>query len=198
MANSVPQEDAGVTAGVQARERDLREGHMDRASEAYRQAKQQAYRYLSAHGRTMHELRERLRQRGHRADVTEEVLQDLQAEGYLDDRKLALEWARYRMQAKPCGRRRLAWELRGRGLEDELRAEVIQAVYTEFDERALAERALAKRLRASASDPSLPERNRIIRHLIRLGFEPATIAAALTARFSALAPLDPLDSDTGC
>lgn len=171
---------------------------MDRASEAYRQAKQQAYRYLSARGRTMQELRERLRQRGYQADVTEGVLQDLQAEGYLDDRKLALEWARYRMQTKPCGRRRLAWELQARGLNDELRAEVIQTIYAEFDEAALVERALAKRLRVIASAPSLPERARITRYLMRLGFEPATIAAALTARFSGLAPLDPLDSDAGC
>ena len=156
---------------------------MDLDSDAFRHAKHQAYRLLSSRGRTARELRERLQQRGYVAAVIDAVLSALEAEGYVNDRKLACEWARYRIQTKPIGRRRLAWELRQRGIEEELLAEVLRTVYAEFDEAALAEQAARKRLRATshASSPHAPQR--FARHLMGLGFEPDTIAAVLRALF---------------
>lgn len=166
---------------------------MDRHSEVFRRAKQQAYRILSYRSRTARELRDRLRQQGHAAEVIDAVLSDLEAEGYVNDRKLACEWARYRIQAKPIGRRRLAWELRKRGVEGELLAEVLQAVYAEFDEATLAEQAARKRLRVTPLASSPRERQRLTRHLMGLGFEPDTIAVALTATFPSPAPLDAIN-----
>jgi len=171
---------------------------MDRASEAYRQAKQRAYRYLSARSRTKRELRERLLQLGHQADVIELVLRELEAEGYLDDRTFAHDWARYRLQTHPCGPRRLAWELQARGVERELLAEVLRSVYAEFDEATLAERALSKRVRAAAPGLSSRERGRLARYLMRLGFDPNIITATLAAMFPSQAPLDIVDSDPAC
>ena len=168
---------------------------MNRNSEAFRRAKQQAYRLLSYRGRTARELRDRLQRHGHASAVIDEVLHELEAEGYVNDRKLACEWARYRIQTKPIGRRRLVWELRKRGIDEEVLAEVLRTVYGEVDETALAEQAARRRIRVTAHAPSLHAPARLTRYLMGLGFEPDTIAGVLTAMFPSLPPLDAIKAD---
>jgi regulatory protein len=147
-------------------------------------AKQQAYRLLAYRSRTANELRDRLQRRGYAAAIVDEVLGQLAADGYIDDRKLALDWARYRLQAKPLGRRRLAWELQRRGVPSESLEEVLREVYSEFDEGMLAEQAARKRLRSQELPRSPRERQRDVRYLLSLGFEAETVAAALASLYS--------------
>lgn len=156
-------------------------------------AKQQAYRFLACRSQTSNELRVRLQRRGHMAAVVDEVLRQLETEGYIDDRKFAFEWARYRLQGKPLGRRRLSWELQQRGVPVESVGEILQEVYAEFDEIALAEQAARKRLGAGVIPCSARERHRLARYLVRLGFGADTIVAALAVVFSSTAALDVID-----
>ena len=161
-------------------------------------AKQQAYRLLSYRSRSARELRDRLQQRGYGTSIIDEALRQLAAEGYVDDYKFALDWARYRLQARPMGRRRLAWELQQRGIEPESLEEVLREVYVEFDEATLAEQAIHKRLRTRGALLSVRERQQLARYLIGLGFEPDTIAAALTVISPSMSPHDiALDDDAG-
>jgi regulatory protein len=152
---------------------------MDIDVETLNRAKQQAYRLLAYKNRTAHELRDRLRERGLAAPVIDEVVRQLEAQGYIDDRRLALDWARYRVQTKPVGRRRLAWELQQRGLDAALVDEVIREVYAEVDESSLLQQALHKRLRGRGAAPSAQERQRLRRYLARQGFDIEVIDAAL-------------------
>ena len=168
---------------------------MDQDAQTFKRAKQQAYRLLSYRSRTAHELRDRLRQRGHTTAVIDAVLGELEAEGYVNDRKFLCDWARYRLQAKPLGRRRLAWEIQRRGVDREVLENILNEVYAEFDEVALAEQAARKRLRAIGPLLSARERQQLARHLLGLGFEPDTIAAALTAISPSMAPLDVPSND---
>ena len=147
-------------------------------------AKQQAYRLLAYRSQTANELRDRLQRRGYAAAIIDEVLRQLASDGYIDDRKVALDWARYRLQAKPLGRRRLAWELHRRGVPSESLEEVLREVYSEFDEGLLAEQAARKRLRSKELPHSPRERQRCARYLLSLGFEAETVAAALGALYS--------------
>jgi regulatory protein len=153
---------------------------MDLEAKTFRRAKQQAYRLLAYRGQTAHELRFRLERRGYTAAVIDAVLRQLETEGYVDDRKFARDWARYRLQGKPLGRRRLAWELQKRGIPREIVDEALREVYAEFDELALAEQAARKRLGSRGFPGSLPERQRFARHLAGLGFEAETIASVLS------------------
>ena len=163
---------------------------MDHEAYAFKRAKQQAYRLLSFRNRTAHELRHRLRQRGHTDAVIEAVLCDLKGAGYVNDRKFMCDWARYRLQAKPLGRRRLAWEMQKRGLDRELVEDILNEIYTEFEEVALAEQAARKRLRMLDDLPSARLRQQLARYLMGLGFEPDTIGEALTAISPSVGPLD--------
>ena len=159
---------------------------MDQNAQALQRAKQQAYRLLTYRSQTSSELSERLQQRGYTTTIIAEVLRELASDGYIDDRRVALDWARYRLQTKPTGRRRMAWELQRRGIPSELLNEVLHQVYSEFDEAMLAEQAARKRLRSKELPLSPRERQRFSGYLMRLGFEPDTI-------MSALAGLSPLD-----
>jgi regulatory protein len=154
---------------------------MDLDAQTVRHAKQQAYRFLAYRGQTSSELRDRLQRRGYTTVVVDEVLCQLEAEGYINDRKFALDWARYRLQTKPLGRRRLAWELQRRGIPLELLEEVLREVYSEFDEVTLAKQAARKRLGSKELPRSPRERQRYARYLLNLGFDADTVAAALAA-----------------
>ena len=161
---------------------------MDQDAQALQRVKQAAYRLLAYRSQTSNELSERLQQRGYTTTLVAEVLSQLAADGYIDDRRVALDWARYRLQARPMGRRRLALELQRRGLNSELLEEVLRQVYSEFDEAMLAEQAARKRLRSKEVPRSPRERQRFIRYLMSLGFEGNTVAATL-------AMLDALDDE---
>jgi regulatory protein len=153
----------------------------DQDTQTVRRAKQQAYRLLAYRNKTSSELRDHLQRRGYTVAIIDEVLRQLASDGYIDDCKLALDWARYRLQAKPLGRRRLAWELRRRGVASESVEEVLREVYQEFDEVALAEQAARKRLGSKALPRSPRDRQRYVRHLLSLGFDTETVATALAS-----------------
>jgi regulatory protein len=157
---------------------------MDQNDQTLQQAKQQAYRLLSYRSQTASELSERLQRRGYATTIIAEILRQLVIDGYIDDRRVALDWARYRLQAKPLGRRRLAWELRRRGIPSEVLDEVLQEVYSEYDEGKLAEQAARKYLRVHALPHSLRDRQRCARYLMGLGFEGDTVAATLAALYA--------------
>ena len=167
---------------------------MDQDAYTLKRAKQQAYRLLSYRSRTARELRDRLRQRGHSSAVVGAVLCELEAEGYLNDRKFMCDWARYRLQAKPLGRRRLAWEIQRRGVDQELLEDILNEIYAEFDEVTLAEQAARKRFRATDLPPCAQARQQLTRYLLGLGFEPDAIATALAAISLGTEPFDVLDN----
>jgi regulatory protein len=154
---------------------------MDEHIHLLQRAKQQAFRLLTYRSQTSSELSERLRQRGFTTMVIAEVLRQLAVDGYIDDRRVAREWLRYRLQTKPLGRRRVAWELQKRGLGPELVQEVLREVYSEVDEARLARQAARKYLH-SRGLPRLPrERQRCLRYLLGLGFDIDTVTSALAA-----------------
>jgi regulatory protein len=170
----------------------------DQDTQIIRRAKQQAYRFLAYRNQTSSELRDRLQRRGYTVTIVDEVLRQLTSDGYIDDRKLALDWARYRLQAKPFGRRRLAWELQRRGIPSECVEEVLRDVYAEFDEVALAEQAARKRLGSGAFPHQPRERQRYVRYLFSLGFDTQTVAAALASLGSVDEVQDIISSGDTC
>lgn len=165
--------------------------------QALKQAQQQAYRLLSYRSRTARELRDRLQHKGFEPSVVDEVLQRLEDDGYVNDRRLAEDWARYRLQARPMGRRRLAVELQRRGLERTLIEEVLRAVYAEFNELSLAEQVVQKRLRRLSHPLSPREHQRLVCYLEGQGFDTPVIKSVLAALFATDASPDlPFDDIT--
>jgi regulatory protein len=171
---------------------------MDQDAQTLHRAKQQAYRLLAYRNQLSNELRDRLQRHGYTGTIIDEVLHQLESDGYINDRKVALDWARYRLQAKPQGRRRLAWELQRRGVPSESMEEVLREVFSEFDEVTLAEQAARKRLRSKGLPRSARERQQNARYLLSLGFDADTVAVALAAIFPPMTILDIVSDDDPC
>jgi len=157
---------------------------MEPVDRTLNQAKHQAYRFLASRAHSSYELRNHLHQRGYSSQIIDNVLDELEARGYIDDRKFALNWARYRLEKKPLGRRRVIYELRRRGVTSETIGEILGQIYAEFDEAGLAESAMLKRFMEKDLLRSARERERCTRYLMGQGFEPDVITAILSERLS--------------
>ena len=66
------------------------------------------------------EIRRRLERNGTPVDVTDDVLKRLDRAGLVDDEKFAQNWVENRTEFRPRGRRALAYELRSKGVHQEI------------------------------------------------------------------------------
>ena len=142
------------------------------------QAKAQAMRLLRYRARTERELRQRLAARGVAARIVAETISALRAVRLVDDRAFAEAWVESRLRLRPTGSAGLRWELRQKGVADELAREVIAKALTEEQERDLARQLVEKSLRGVAyCDRAVL--GRVTRLLRRRGFSADAIAQAV-------------------
>jgi SOS response regulatory protein OraA/RecX len=65
------------------------------------------------------------------------------------------------------------------GIARDVIAEAVAEVFGDIDERAMVDRAIQKKLRGSRKPVTIQERARLYQFLMRQGFTPAAVAAAL-------------------
>ncbi len=99
-----------------------------------------ALRYLGYRPRSQAEIRSHLQRHGSDEQVINQVLTRLAEAGLADDEAFARFWVHNRETFRPRGQRSLRYELRGKGVSDELIGEALQAT----DDRAAAYRVAAK------------------------------------------------------
>ena len=134
---------------------------------------------LAARAQSVAEIRRKLASRDVPPQVSDEVIDDALALGYLDDAELAHQLARgYR--ARGYGRRRAAATLRRRGLGPETAEPALRAEFADEDEAALALAALGRR---PVGDPRADRR--AVAFLVRRGFGSSAAWAAVRTRSAA-------------
>ena len=133
-----------------------------------------ARRELSVEG-----LRARLLDREHAPGEVETAIAHLLETGALDDARVARAYARTAATVKGRGRLRVMRELHAMGIEKQVAAEALGEVFGDLDERTLIGRALQKKLRGRTRAANPAELARLYQHLLRQGFTPATVVAAL-------------------
>ena len=101
------------------------------------QAQDYALKLISYRDRSREEIQVRMKRKGFEKDVIEEVLRYLESQKYLDDRRFAEVWAYDRLR-KNYGRRRVIWELREKGVNQEIIDEVVKEIYSAVDEIGMA------------------------------------------------------------
>jgi len=133
-----------------------------------------ARRELSVEG-----VRARLHDRGFPAEEIDAAIARLLESGALNDARVARAHARTAATVKGRGRLRVMRELQHMGIPSDVAAEALGDVFGELDERSLIARALQKKLRGRTklSDPN--EYGRLYQYLMRQGFSPAGVVAAL-------------------
>lgn len=144
------------------------------------QAREAALRLLAVRPRSAAELARRLRMKGYAPEVAEEVIARLRELGMIDDAAFAGTLVRDRVRLRPQGARRLASELRQKGVDDETaRAAIRETMEGEStDERELARRA-AEKWRPRPGEEPARARRRLHGFLARRGFDSEVIREVL-------------------
>ena len=146
-----------------------------------RQAKRVAYDLLSRKPWSRRDLTARLRRRGAPAEVAQAVAADLEAQGYVDDRAFARQWADGRAGRRHLGSLRLRNELQMKGVPRPLAEAAIREAFRETDEEGRALEAARRRL------PALTRKNaerapvRLRDYLLRRGY-PADVVGRVLRR----------------
>jgi regulatory protein len=147
-----------------------------------------AVRFLGTRPRTRWELERRLRRAAATDEVITATLDRLAAMGYVDDTAFGRWWAEQRDRHAPRGRRMVEAELRQHGVPREvlesLRGEelvepVLDADSLPVSEAERARTALDRHLKGRVMPLDLKARQRIGAFLMRRGFDPETVRAAI-------------------
>lgn len=136
---------------------------------------------LTVRDRTCAELARLLAVKGFAMPDSQAALEQLKAEGYLDDRRFASAWARGRLRTKPMGPHRLGKELQVKGVETPLVREVLENIYEEGEE-PVARRAITGKLLTREHLPASSRTLSVARFLHRRGFSVEVIWRLLHER----------------
>ena len=136
-------------------------------------------RLLARRELSVKELRDRLIHREHPPDEIERAIEHLLETKALDDARVARAYARTAAGVKGRGRLRVMRELAQMGIAKDVASEALADVFSDVDERSVITKALQKKLRGRPRIADAAERARLFQHLMRQGFTPAGISAAL-------------------
>ena len=138
-----------------------------------------ALRLLARRELTEKQLRDRLLDRDHPRDEIDRVIAHLVESRTLDDDRVARAYARTASGVKGRGRLRVMRELTEMGVARNTATEAVAEVFADVDERALIAKALQKKMRGRPRIADPAEHARLYQYLMRQGFTPAAIVAAL-------------------
>lgn len=132
----------------------------------FEQAKDVIFRYLSFRARSEEELKRHLSRKGFPEATVEAALEWARDYRLIDDNEFAARWVESRKLSKPMGKRRLAHELREKGISEDIVANNLADFSTE-EEHGLA-LSLAEARLNRATRPIAPEK--LMGWLLRRGF----------------------------
>jgi len=142
---------------------------------------QLALRYLSYRPRSELEVKNYLRQKGCEPEVTDGVIARLRSLNYLDDLSFAQIWARSRLESRGYGPRRVAQELRIKGIAAEVIRQTLQQSLQQTSEQESAKKLLTKRF-GGVSLQDIKTQRRAVALLLRRGFSSKVIFDLLKYR----------------
>jgi regulatory protein len=149
-----------------------------------------ALRALMRRPHSTFELRTYLERRAPESSVKEgavrRVLARLKQEKLIDDARYAVDFARARASGRRQGGRRIALELRKRGVPDRHIEAAIAQVFADLDEAAIVRKVIERRTRTARGplDARPLDRKKIAslyRTLLRAGFDPGVIRREIEA-----------------
>jgi len=140
--------------------------------------------YLARRMHSRSELKNKLFRKGFPADEIYRALDRLEELGYVDDRKFASDYARYRLRQSPRGKKLLRGELLQRGVSRETVEEALTEVFDDVQEDNLVADLVVKwrRVRGDAYDRE--DVAKLARSLARRGFDWGLIRRHLDALVS--------------
>lgn len=133
--------------------------------------------------RSVKEMAQRLKQKGHRGFIIARVIDELEEKKFLDDRAFAKLWIGDRITLKPTGRSLLIRELKSKGVSDAVIEEAFgefRGAYDEYEIAAPLARRKAERLKGIDEEKA---KKKLLDFLSRRGFSYDTIWRILKELF---------------
>ncbi len=146
----------------------------------------QALAWLARRELSESQLRSRLARRGVEEDEIDDAIARLKRDRSLDDRRVALAYARSAVTLKGRGRARIRRDIEALGIDRALARSATDEVFGEVDESALLDRAIARRWPRAGAVPDQRALQRIYRFLLQQGFPPDKVLTAFRARRATL------------
>jgi regulatory protein len=138
-----------------------------------------ALRALMRRAHSTFEMRIYLERRADAPMAVRRVLERLKHENFIDDARYALDFARARASGRRQGGRRIALELRKRGVPDRHIDAAIAQVFADLDEAALVRKVIERRTRSARGPLDERKTAALYRTLLRAGFDPGVIRREL-------------------
>lgn len=139
--------------------------------DGYERAREICLRQLSYSARSRAQLAASMRRRGIDDAIADDVLSRFQTVGLIDDEAFAAAWVDSRHRGRGIGPRKIAYELRDRGVDHELTAETLRTI-TPAEERATARALLDRHLAGTRGRPTPSRARRLAGILARKGYSP--------------------------
>lgn len=152
-----------------------------RDADTLAQAYQKAVRYLGSRPRSQAEIERYLRGKQYGDDIVAAAVQQLLAQGYLDDAEFAQFWRDNRERFRPRSAAALRAELRQKGIDREVADEALAG----YDEETAAWSAVASKLARWQELPEPEFDQKVAAFLARRGFSYAVIRAVCRRAHSA-------------
>lgn len=140
-------------------------------------AYQRALHFLSYRPRSVHEVKERLSTAGYEPEVIDNVLNRLAEHKYIGDIQFAQQWIENRAAFRPRSHRALQYELKQKGVQEDVIADALASAPDEESQARLAAEKYERRLQHLEWNVF---RNRLAGRLGRLGFSYSVIKPILT------------------
>jgi len=127
-----------------------------------------ALRLIGYRERSMREVEIRMEKRGYGPQLIKEILEELKSCDLINDKRFARTWTESRIK-RGYGREKIILELREKGIEEKVIKELLRDIYSEVDERRVAEEIIRRK------KIPLQEKGKLCRFLTRRGFTFETI-----------------------
>ena len=150
--------------------------------EELRRARDAALRYLGTRARSRTEIRRRLERGGFEAAIIEETLELLASHGYVDDAEFSRQWVEARSEGRGLGTRRLAAELRQKGVDREIIGTALGQVDPALEIEQAAGLAQKRHSQLNGEEPWAAKR-KIAAYLQRRGYSWEVCEKALARVF---------------
>jgi len=138
--------------------------------------------FLSRRDHSRQELRRKLSRHGSSAEV-EEVLDQLEEKGFLNDEAFALSRALVLRSRRHWGNARITQDLRRLGIDARIIPPLLERVGNECGERESLDKAVASWIAKSGSPSTTGLLKRLYDHCIRLGYSPSLVRTNLECHF---------------
>ena len=150
----------------------------DNAAKNLKKAREAVFRLLKVRFRSEQEIRERLKRKEFPQDTIEQTIEYFKKGEFIDDRQFAQKWISSRL-LKPFGVNRIQFELKSKGIQDEIIKEALKDVTNDYLEEEVV-LSLVKRQVSKYKNRDLNKsRQRIYGYLARRGFRSGVILKAL-------------------